>query len=119
MIAVDGEDLTYRNTVTYEAMHQNLEVLFDSDTYFREYNSFVNVSRQPRDLSIDRVIAKIFADFDTNKDGKLLPEEVKEFLKAKLGSDFDESEVQKVLTSLDKGGKGHVDRADLEAFLTK
>lgn len=38
---VDGEDLTFNSKVTWEAMKQNLEVCFDSDRYFREYEWFV------------------------------------------------------------------------------
>ena len=52
-------------------MHNNIEVMFDSEAYFREYNSFVNDSELSREDYIDKVAAQIISKFDTNSDGML------------------------------------------------
>jgi diacylglycerol kinase family enzyme len=40
MFGIDGEDMFYRHKITWDAMKGNLEVCFDSDSYFREYDWF-------------------------------------------------------------------------------
>jgi diacylglycerol kinase family enzyme len=40
LIALDGENLRYDKYFIMEAMPQNYEVMFDSDSYFKEFNSF-------------------------------------------------------------------------------
>jgi len=37
MFGADGEDLFYNNFVKWDAMKNNMEVMFDTETYFREY----------------------------------------------------------------------------------
>lgn len=40
LLHVDGEPLTFDTKVTWEAMKQHLEVCFDTDRYFKEYEWF-------------------------------------------------------------------------------
>ena len=47
-------------------MHNNIEVMFDSEAYFREYNSFIKDSELSRETYIEKVTVQIFSRFDTN-----------------------------------------------------
>ncbi len=41
LIGIDGEDLRFNKQVIFECMPDNIEVFFDSKTYFKEMKSFV------------------------------------------------------------------------------
>ena len=41
LISIDGENLRYDKFLVMEAMPHNYEVMFDSEAYFKEFNSFV------------------------------------------------------------------------------
>ena len=94
-------------------MHNNIEVMFDSDAYFQEYNSFVNDSELSRENYIEKVSAQIISRFDTNSDGILDRNETQTFMQSVLGTDWDENQFEDVFTALDKGVKGHIDSSDL------
>ena len=66
-------------------MHNNLEVLFDSDFYFREYNNFDDTASNGVSRGVDRIVAQIFDEFDLDKDGQLNRDEAKAMMQAKLG----------------------------------
>jgi hypothetical protein len=40
MFGCDGEDMYYREKITFNTMKGNIEICFDSDSYFREYEWF-------------------------------------------------------------------------------
>ena len=67
MIAIDGEDLTYRNQVTHEIFHHNIEVMLDTKSYFSEYNVWKNGDQEGDREKVEHILA----DFDEDKDGKL------------------------------------------------
>lgn len=41
LICIDGENLKFDKFVVMEAIPHNIEVMFDSESYFKEFNSFV------------------------------------------------------------------------------
>ena len=100
-------------------MHNNIEVMFDSEAYFREYNSFVKDSELSRENYIEKVTAQIISRFDTNSDGKLDRNETQTFMQSILGADWDESQFEVSFTALDKGVKGYINSSDLSSFLTE
>ena len=118
-MGIDGEDLRYQREITWENMHNNIEVMFDSEAYFREYNSFVNDDQLSIETYIDKVTAQIISRFDTNSDGKLDRNETQTFMQSVLGADWDESQFEVAFTALDKGVKGYIDLSDLQSFLNE
>ena len=55
-VGVDDADLTYKSTVTWQCMPHNIEVLFDSEHYFMEYEAFPELG--PEEPSIEDSIVK-------------------------------------------------------------
>ena len=41
LISIDGENLRYDKFLIMECIPHNIEVMFDSEAYFKEFNSFV------------------------------------------------------------------------------
>jgi Ca2+-binding EF-hand superfamily protein len=75
--------------------------MFDSDTYFKEFNSFVEESELSREMHTEKVILQIWKDFDSDNDGKLVKEEVQAFLQATLGDDWAVEEFDMIFNALD------------------
>jgi len=75
--------------------------MFDSDTYFKEFNSFVEESELSREMHTEKVILQIWKDFDSDNDGKLVKEEVQAFLQATLGDDWAIEEFDMIFNALD------------------
>ena len=75
--------------------------MFDSDTYFKEFNSFVEESELSREMHTEKVILQIWKDFDSDNDGKLVQEEVQAFLQATLGDDWAIEEFDMIFNALD------------------
>ena len=75
--------------------------MFDSDTYFKEFNSFVEESELSREIHTEKVILQIWKDFDSDNDGKLVKEEVQAFLQATLGDDWAIEEFDMIFNALD------------------
>ena len=75
--------------------------MFDSDTYFKEFNSFVEESELSREMHTEKVILQIWKDFDSDNDGKLVKEEVQAFLQATLGDDWAVEEFDMIFNTLD------------------
>lgn len=40
MFGCDGEDMFYKNKITFDSMKGSIEICFDSDSYFKEYEWF-------------------------------------------------------------------------------
>ena len=117
MLGIDGEDLRYKKQVVWEIVPANVEVMFDSDAYFKEFNSFLEESDLSREIRIEKIILQIWNDFDANNDGKLVKEEVKAFLKTTLGDDWAVQEFDMIFNALDLGDKGFLEPADLLNFI--
>ena len=70
--------------------HKSIEVLFDPDFYFQEYNYFSEkgandlVTRQENSSDNGRIVDRIFDDYDVNRDGKLSKDESKVFIRQYL-----------------------------------
>ena len=75
--------------------------MFDSDTYFKEFNSFVEESELSREMHTEKVILQIWKDFDSDNNGKLVKEEVQAFLQATLGDDWAVEEFDMIFNALD------------------
>ena len=114
MLGIDGEDLRYQRQVTWECCHNNIEVLFDSDTYFKQHMSFVETEQSQINLKV----AKVFAEFDKDKDGKLAETETRFFMEATLKEEFDANEFNTARSALDKDQDGFIKPDDLVNFLS-
>ena len=119
LLGIDGEDLRYKKQVVWEIVPANVEVMFDSDAYFKEFNSFLEESDLSREIRIEKIIFQIWKDFDANNDGKLAKEEVKAFLKTTLGDDWAVEEFDMIFNALDLGDKGFLEPADLFNFMVE
>ena len=40
MFGCDGEDMFYKKKITFDSMKGSIEICFDSDSYFKEYEWF-------------------------------------------------------------------------------
>ena len=94
MMAIDGEDLTYYRQITWENCHKNIEVLFDPDFYFTEYNCFTEKGAGQatgealaNNNANGRIVDRIFEDHGVNRDGKLSMDESQNFLRQYLVED--------------------------------
>ena len=127
MMAIDGEDLTYYRQITWENCHKNIEVLFDPDFYFTEYNCFTEKGAGQatgealaNNNGNGRIVDRIFEDHDVNRDGKLSMDESQNFLRQYLEEDeFDQNQIATAFNELDRVGKGYLDKEDLRQFLTQ
>jgi len=50
LIGLDGEVLKYEKFMVVECMPENWECMFDSDAYFKEFNSFNATNAQPEEI---------------------------------------------------------------------
>lgn len=56
LFGCDGEDMTYESTVQWDTIRNNLEVCFDSDAYFEEYEWFIT---DDKDLKGEATVAPL------------------------------------------------------------
>ena len=75
-------------------MHENLEVLFDPDFYFKEYGSFTEDSGVVNgDQGVAKVVARIFDKYDEDKDGILSRDEALNMMHAEVTDKWSDYEV--------------------------
>ena len=88
--------------------------MFDSDSYFKKHLSFVETEQSQISLKV----AKVFAQFDKDKDGKLAEAETRFFMEATLKEEFDANEFNTARSALDKDQDGFIKPDDLVNFLS-
>ena len=64
-------------------MPHNIEILFDSETYFMEYESFPEVGEEMDELSsiVKQIVDDLWKEFDMDGSGDLDKEETRNMLK--------------------------------------
>ena len=113
IFGIDGEDLRYQTTVTWECMHNNIETLFDTQTYFKEHHSFYS----NEELQVKQVVNQVFTDFDADRNDELNENELSNMMQQKLGDEWRPNEFRATSQSLSKNGP--VRPEDLANFLLK
>ena len=90
LLLVDGEDLRFERQVTWENQHNNIEVMFDPNYYFKEYNCFVgrfDGRAVHESAQIETVIKKVFAKFEIEKESKITVDVVRAVVQDILNED--------------------------------
>ena len=79
VITVDGEDLQYESSVTWECFPGNVEVLVNTNAYFVDSGAFSKVidEKTSDEMVINQIVDKIWDDFDKDRNGYLDKEETR------------------------------------------
>ena len=86
-LGMDGKDFTYRKSVIFEAVPANIEILWDSDSYFVDCGAFGEVATEAvrEKAEVDAIVEKIWAKYDLDRSGELDKQEARVFLKEFFG----------------------------------
>ena len=103
LFGIDGEDLRYHRKITWECIPRNIQVMFDHETFFTEYESFIEQDHQivdpdqfsegelhysltqlqkyqKRTFEFEEMMQEFFTEFDDDKNGYLDHDELRRFL---------------------------------------
>ena len=112
---IDGESLMYTQSVSVEACPKIIEVMLDTETYFKETVFLDTVT------DVHKVVDRVFARYDKNQDGVLDVAEVatmvRNYYVFKAGLEWDWVEFGHLMQALDTNKDGKITREKLIDFL--
>ena len=125
-IGVDGMDLTYRKSVTWEIFPSNIEVMLDTESYFLDNGAFpesVNADTMAK-RTIAEIVDRIWADYDTNNSGGLDRNETRKFLQETIvkmgdGSNYQEEDFEDTFNMFDMNQNGLIEKPEMALLIKK
>ena len=124
VVAVDGTDLNYYGSITWECIPSNIEVIVNTTSYFLDSNAFEKaIDNQTKESRIiNQIVDQIWLDFDKDKNGYLDRAETKVFLQTVLkdapnGEGYDESKFDELFDTIDQNGDGLMEKAEMRYFI--
>lgn len=96
-VGVDDNDLCYKRSVTWQSIPQNIEIMFDADSYFMEHTFFpeaIDRDEARERFIVDQIVDEMWEKYDVDNSGDLDKDEVRAMLKdisAAQGRPFKES----------------------------
>ena len=124
LIAIDGEDLSYYGSITWECYPGNIEVIVNPQKYFMDstffYRAITEASRE--DKIVEQIVDKIWLDFDKDNSGYLDRDETRVFLETALrdvpgGEEYDDSKFDETYDAIDANGDGLMERDEMAYFI--
>lgn len=82
-VGVDHSDLVYRSSITWQCFPQNIEIMFDSDKYFIEFEAFPEIYERDDEHEkylVDTIVEEMFEKYDADKSGDIDKEEAKKMI---------------------------------------
>ena len=123
VIMIDGEALSYENSIVWECFPGNLEILV-SDSLFTANKTFSYrlTAEIERDRIYKQAVDSIWGQFDKDNSGALDKAETKKFLQRVLENipppnHFDESKFDDTFHAMDKNGNGLVEKNEMVMFI--
>lgn len=119
VVAVDGEELNYSGSISWECIPGNLEVIVNTKAYFIDSQTFKKgIDKESKEAAqIAAIVDKIWLTYDKDKNGELDREESKVFLQTVLSSapgyETQEGDFDTVFDSIDANGDGLLDKAEM------
>ena len=103
-------------------MPHNIEILFDSETYFMEYESFPEVGEEMDELSsiVKQIVDDLWKEFDMDGSGDLDKEETRNMLKdicKKNKKKFKEEAFESTFLLIDRDMSGKIDKTEMMIFV--
>ena len=122
-VGVDDTDLVYRSSITWQCFPQNIEIMFDSDKYFIEYETFPE--RYDRDEEhekyiVDQIIEEMFEKYDADNSGDIDKVEAKKLIEdicMTQGRPFKASAFDQTFVALDRDDSGQIDKHEMKVFI--
>lgn len=120
---IDGEALSYENSILWECFPGNLEILVD-DSLFTANKTFSYrlTAEIERDRIYKQAVDSMWVLFDKDNSGSLDKPETKRFLQTVLENipppnNFDESKFEDTFHAMDKNGNGMVEKSEMVMFI--
>lgn len=120
---IDGEALSYENSILWECFPGNLEILVD-DSLFTANKTFSYrlTAEIERDRIYKQAVDSMWVLFDKDNSGSLDKPETKNFLQTVLENipppnNFDESKFEDTFHAMDKNGNGMVEKSEMVMFI--
>ena len=120
---IDGEALSYENSIIWECFPGNIEVFVDDSLFTANKTFSYRLTPEiERNRMLVAVVDKIWAEFDSNTNDKLEKEETRTFLKKAfenlpLHNHFDESKFDETFVAIDKNGNGTIEKNEMVLFM--
>jgi hypothetical protein len=123
-ISIDGDDLQYRSSITWECFPGNIEVLVNTERYFlSKHSSFTMVGSEWSLIdAINKAVEKIWSLYDVDNSGVLEKDEAKDFLATVLkdvpgAPEFNEAVFEQQFEKIDLNKDGLIQRGEMFVFI--
>ena len=113
----------YKTSVTWQCIPHHIEILFNSEHYFIEYQAFPELGPEEDSIEesiVKQIVEEMWKQFDMDGSGDLDKEETRDMLKhicAQNKKKFKEDAFESTYLLIDRDMSGKIDKTEMMIFV--